>query len=81
MLPRRVTSRWSTSSLFNQISTAKDWGLIPSQFFALDKADKVLMMAHTKATGDMQAYEDYRNEQRRRRNSKDGGKAKGLDDG
>ena len=42
---------------FAELRTAKAWGLVPSQWDALDEIDRLEMMAETVAEDRMAAYE------------------------
>lgn len=54
---------WSYSIVYAEIATAKDWGRTPSEFRSLSEEDRAMMIAYTRATGKMRAWE--RQEQER----------------
>lgn len=52
-------SPWKHSTLLERAQVAKDWGKTPSEFDALSMLDKAVMIAYTRTTGQMAAWENY----------------------
>ena len=48
--------------MYAAVDTAKDWGKTPTEFFALDEDDKAMMIAYSRDTARMRAWEAHEQE-------------------
>lgn len=51
--------RWSFGIRFSMMHAAKEWHLLPSQFFVCSESDKAYMMEYDSEANDMAAWEDH----------------------
>ena len=62
MRERVKESPWQTTRFFEQVGSALERGLLPSQFWAASSEDQTLVLAYGRVSSTMASYQRYLDE-------------------